>query len=174
MKPLEADKVEQLLEMLQKEPGQRIVHFTASSHILTKSLHQFCQTHNNDYYLCCTKEVFYDKSMTKYAGQNNIHIEKFNLQRPRYMMQAIKFDYLIVTVDLTEEDKGEFLEKCYPVIRTGGNIIIILPNLEFMEHDEWRDILQEQYYSSVNIIDDLFEHYDVIIAKRIHGKGKGN
>ncbi len=66
-----------------------------------------------------------------------------------------------------KEDKGKFLEKCYPVIKTGGNIIIILPNLEFMERDEWRDILQEQYYSSVNIIEDLFKHYDVIIAKRM-------
>ena len=171
MKPLEADKVKQLLEVLQKKPGQRIVHFTASSHILTKYLHRFCQTHNNDYYLYCTKDVFYDKSMTKYADQSNIHIAKFNLHRPSYLMKAIEFDYLIVTVDLTEEDKGEFLEKCSPIIKIGGNVIIIILNLEYTEHDTWRDILQEQYYGSVNIIDDLFEHHDVIIAKRMHGKG---
>jgi hypothetical protein len=170
MKPLEADKVEQLLEVLQKKPGQRIVHFTASSHILTKYLHRFCQTHNNDYYLYCTKDVFYDKSMTKYAGQSNIQIAKFNLHRPRYILKATEFDYLITTVDLTEEDKGKFLGKCYPILKTGGNIIIILPNSGYTERDEWRDILQEQYYGSVNIIDDLFEHYDVIIAKRMHGK----
>ena len=63
MKPIEADKVEQLLKILQKRSGQHLIHFTASSHILTKYLHQFCQTHDNEYYLYCTKDVFYDKSI---------------------------------------------------------------------------------------------------------------
>jgi len=170
MKPLESNKVEQLLEILEKKPGQRIVHFTTSSHILTKHLHQFCQTHNNDYYLYCTKDVFYDKSMTKYADQSNIRIVKFDLRRPRYMMQTIEFDCLIATLDFTAEDKEEFLEKCYPIIRTGGKIIIIIPNSGYPERDEWKELLQEQYYVSVSIIDDLFEHYDVIIAKRMHGQ----
>ena len=169
MKSLESNKVDQLLEVLGKKPGQRIVHFTTSSHILTKHLHQFCQAHNNEYYLYCIKDVFYDKSMTKYAGQSNISIVKFDLHSPRYMMQTIEFNYLIATLDFTEEDKGEFLQKCYPIIQTDGNIIIIIPNSGYPERNEWRDILQKQYYVSVNIIDDLFEHYDVITAKRIHG-----
>jgi len=168
MKPFEQDKVKQLLEILQKKPTQRIVHFTTSSHILTKYLHQLSQTHNHDYYLYCNKDVFYDKSMTKYADQSNIHIFKFDLHRPRYMVQPIEFDYLIATLDFTEEDKGEFLGKCSPLIRTGGTIMIIIPNSRYTERDEWKNILQKQYYTSVNIIDDLFEHYDVIIAKRVH------
>ena len=171
MKPFEPNKVKQLLKMLQKKPGQSIVHFTTSSHIVTKYLHQFCQTHNNNYYLNCTKDVFYDKSMTKYVDQRNICIVKFNLRRPSYTMHAIKFDYLIVTLDFTEENKGAFLEKCYPIIKIGANIIILIPNSGYPERDEWRELLQEQYYVSVNIIDDLFEHYDVIIAKHTNGGG---
>ena len=171
MKPLEANKVEQLLEVLQKEPAQRIGHFTASSHILTKYLHRFCQAYDNEYYLYCIKDVFYDKSITKYAGKSNIQIAKFNLHRPSYRMQTTEFDYLFITVDLEEENKKEFLKKCSTVIKTGGDIIIIFPKLGYVVQGEWRDILQQQCYISVKIIDDLFEHYDVIIAKRIDSKG---
>lgn len=86
-------------------------------------------------------------------------------------MQGIEFDYLIVTLDFTEEDKAEFLAKCYPIIRTGGNIIIIIPNSSYSERDEWSDILVDQNYVSTNIIDDFFEEYDVIVSKRMHGWG---
>lgn len=165
MKPFESDKVKKLLEVLHKKPAQRIVHFTLSSHILTKYLHQFCKTYDNDYYLYCIKDVFYDKSMTKYAGQSNMHIVKFDLHRPNYMIHDIEFDYLIVTLDFKDEDKRKFLEKCIPLLRTGGHIIIILPNLEYSQHNEWRDLLQDQHYVSISLIDDLFEHYDVIIGK---------
>ncbi len=171
MKNLEQDKVEQLLQIIQDKPGQRIVHFSDGSHILTKNLSEFCENHHSDYYLYCTKDAFYDKSVTKYAGQAHMHIVKFNLRRPRYMMQAVEYDYLIATLDFAEEDKAVFLEKCYPIIRTGGNIIILIPNSSYMERDEWRDLLVEQYYVSTNIIEDLFEHYDVIISKRMHGWG---
>ncbi|OQX77936.1 MAG: hypothetical protein B6D54_00785 [Epsilonproteobacteria bacterium 4484_65] len=92
MKTLEEDKLEQLLQIIQDTPGQRIVHFSDDSHILTKHLSECCKIHEGDYYLNCTK-------------------------------------------------------------------------------DEWRDILTEQYYVSTNIIDDLFEHYDVIVSKRMHGWG---
>lgn len=169
MKPLESNKVEKLLEILQIKPGQRVVHITSSSHILTKHLHQFCQTHNNAYYLYCTKDVFYDKCMTKYVDKSNIRIVKFDLRHPKYRMYDIDFDYLIATLDFREENKELFLEKCYPVIRRGGKIIIIIPNSKYPERDEWREILQKQHYISVNIINDLFEHYDVITAKRIDG-----
>jgi len=172
MKILEQDKVEQLLQIIQNKPGQRIVHFSEGSHIFTKTLSELCKRYNSQYYLYCTKDVFYDKSITKYADQPHMHITKFNLHRPRYMMQGIEYDYLISTLDFTIEDKNTFLEKCYPIITTGGNIIILIPNSGYPERDEWRAILEEHYYVSTNIIDDLFEHYDVIVSKRMHGWGK--
>jgi len=41
MKTLEEDKLEQLLQIIQDKPGQRIVHFSNGSHILTKHLSEF-------------------------------------------------------------------------------------------------------------------------------------
>jgi len=171
MKSLESNQVEQLLQILQKKHGQRIVHFCESPNIFIENLHQFCQTYDNAYYLYCTKDECYDTSLLHYTDQSHIKIFKFMLRRPRYLMQGIEYDYLISTLDFSSEDKEIFLEKCYPIIRTGGNIIIIIPNSSYAERDEWWDILEKQYYVSVSIIDDMFDEYDVIVAKRMHGWG---
>jgi hypothetical protein len=171
MKTREQDKVEQLLQIIQSKPGQRIVHFSDDSPMLTKSLSELCKQHDSAYHLYCTKDALYDTCSTTYENQAHMHTVKFNLRRPRYLMQGIEFDYLIVTLDFAEEDKAEFLKKCYPIIRTGGNIIIIIPNCSYDQRDEWSTILEEQYYVSTNIIDDLFEEYDVIVSKRMHGWG---
>ena len=171
MKNIEPSQVEQLLEIIQSKPGQRIVHFSDGSPILTDSLSNLCKTHDSAYHLYCTEDTCYDESMRNYEGQDHIRITKFMLRRPRYLMQGIEFDYLVSTMNFENKNKTEFLEKCYPIIRTGGNIIIIVPNAGYSERDEWQEILEEQYYVSVNIIDNFFEDYDVIVAKRMHGWG---
>ncbi len=171
MKPLESDKLEQLLEVIEAKPGQRIVQFADRDHTVSQGISETCKHYDNHYYLNCTEDTFYEESLVKFSDQPHIHISKFILRRPRYKMQGIEYDYLFATLDFEKEDKVEFLQKCYPIIRTGGNIIIIIPNSDYPQQDEWREILEEQYYVSSNIIDDLFEHYDVIIAKRMHGWG---
>ncbi len=166
MKTLEQDKVEQLLQIIQNKPRQRIVHFTESSHIFTKTLSKLCRKYDHQYYLFCTKDVFYDKSMTKYAGQPHMHITRSYLRHPRDMIQDTRYDYFISTLDLSKEDKTTFLEKCSPLIRTGGCIIILIPSSGYTEHEEWRTVLEKKNYGSTHITDDLFEHYDVIVSKR--------
>jgi phospholipid N-methyltransferase len=171
MKSIELNQVEQLLQIIQKKPTQRIVHFTDSAHPLTPMLLNFCQNQENDYYLYCTEEHSYEEMKNTYNNADYMHIVKFVLRRPRYLIQAIEYDYLISTLDFTDTDKTEFLSKCYPIIRTGGNLIVIIPNANYDTRDEWRDILEEQYYVSVNIIDDIFDDCDIIVAKRMHGWG---
>lgn len=168
MKILEQDKAEELLHIIQNKAGQRIIHFSDGSHILTRSLSKWCKKHHSHYYLYCTKGAFYDKSVTKYANQPHMHIVKFNLSHPKHIIQHINYDYLIATVDFTQQDKAVFLEKCYSVIgRAGGSLIILIPNSSYAQREEWRDILTGQYYVSINIIDDLFGEYDVIVSKRM-------
>lgn len=171
MKPIEPQQIEQLLEILQKKPAQRIVHFADKDHILTTHLHTFCLAQENDYYLYCTNTLFYEASLHTHQDKPQLHVKNFNLRRPRYLIQAIEYDYLITTLDFEKENKEEFLQKCYPIIRTGGNIILIIPNTGYAQWDEWRDILTEQYYVSINIIDNIFDAYDIVVAKRMHGWG---
>ena len=171
MKTLKKENIEQLLKIIQNKPGQRIVHFTSHTHPLIEPLKKLCEVYESHYHLYCTEETYYKECLAQYKEHPLIHVTNFKLRRPRYLMQGIEFDYLFTTLDYTKESKKEFLEKCYPIIRTGGNILIIIPNSNYPERDEWRDILEEQYYVSVTIIDDMFINHDVIVAKRMHGWG---
>jgi len=171
MKNLDPEEVAQLLQVIQKKPAQRIVHFCENASILNESLASLCKEYTNDYYIYCTDPTYFTEATETFATQAQVHTMNFNLRRPRYLMQAIEYDYLISTLDFTDKSKTEFLEKCYPIIRTGGNILLFISKTGYEERDEWWDVLEEQYYVSVNIIDNIFEHYDVISAKRMHGWG---
>ena len=171
MKYLEEDKLKQLLQIIQDKPAQRIVHFAEEDHTLIKILDNFCEKQKNDYYLHCITKSFYDDAIIKNKNKIHMQITHFNLKRSSYMFQGIEFDYLITTLDFFKADKNLFLQKCYPIIRTGGNIIIFIPKTNYVQRDEWQAILEEQYYVSTNIIDDLFNDYDIIVSKRMHGWG---
>jgi len=171
MKTLDPKQVEELLAIIQSKPGQRIVHFSEKENALSKILHQFSQENDNNYYLYCTEKTFYETAKEAYQGESHIRVVNFNTQRPRYMIQGIEYDYLIANLDFTQEDKAVFLGKCYPIIRTGGNIILLIPNSNSQMRDEWQSVLEEQYYVSVNIIDNIFDDFDVIVARRMHGWG---
>lgn len=166
MKILEKDKVKQLLQIMQNKQHQHILHFSEGSHLLTKTLAEICKSNNSSYHLYCAKEVFYDKCMTKYINQSHMYISKFDLVDVVYMKSGIEFDYLLSTLDFTQKDKGQFLKKCYPLLRCGGDIIILLPKSKFTIYDEWHTILEKQGYGSTHIETKLFEHYDVIFSKR--------
>lgn len=171
MKNIESTQVKELLQILAKKPGQRIVHFTDSNHTLTKHLQDFCQHIDTQYYLYAINDDCYDVLKPLYSNASHMKTIKFNLRRPRYLIQGIEYDYLLATLDFHTEDKREFLEKCYPIIRTGGNIILLIPNSTDLERDNWSTLLEETYYLSVNIIDNIFNDHDVIVAKRMHGWG---
>jgi len=171
MKTLDPKQVKQLLGIIQSKPGQRIVHFSEKEYGLSTVFHQFSQENDNNYYLYCTEKAFYEIAKETYQDESHIRVVNFNTQRPRYMIQGIEYDYLIVNIDFEQEDKAVFLGKCYPIIRTGGNIILLIPNASSQICDEWQSVLEEKYYVSVNIIDNIFDDFDVIVARRMHGWG---
>jgi hypothetical protein len=67
--------------------------------------------------------------------------------------------------------RSDFLKKTHSIIKNAGMILIFLPKEERTQYYEWTALLEEHYYVASSIIDDLFEHYDVIISKKMHGWG---
>ena len=165
MKILNPKQVELFLNILDKKPGQQIIHFSESSHLLTKKLQRFCQENNIHYNLYCTKDVFYDKSKTKYANTSHIDIFKFDLHSFNYISQGTKYDYLIVTLDFTKVCKRQFLERSCPILRQGGSLIIITPQSDNTGLHEWQSILHDEPYETVNTFNTILDDYDVILAK---------
>jgi hypothetical protein len=64
----------------------------------------------------------------------------------------------------------QFTKTVYTHIKNGGNIIIFLPKNNLRVLDSWRQTLEENYFVASNTID-IFDEYEVLISKKMHGWG---
>lgn len=170
MKQLEEKNIDQLLGIINLYPSVDIAHFSDGSHLLSKKIYQFCDEHEYNYLLNCISDICYEKALSKYGSAEHITVRHFDLDRPRYMIQAKTYDYLFVTADIADKDKSSFLKKSYPVIKNAGLILIFVPKDDMEQRQIWSELLQENYFVATNTLD-IFSKYDVIISKKIHGWG---
>ena len=171
MEKIEKTKLGQLLQIVPDHPMIRIAHFADSGEWMTEVLADFCHEKGYEYQINCTDADFYEKTKEKYRNSENVRTVKFPLQRPRYMMQAKIYDFLFVTSEIDADMREAFVTRCHPIIKNAGNILIFLPKGEREERYDWMRLLEEHYYVATNTIDDMFEHYDVLISKKMHGWG---
>lgn len=171
MKNIELDPLKKLLEIIPDYPALRIAHFADSGEEMTEVLSDFCIARSYEYQINCIDPDFYEYLHKRYKDTEWIHPVKFSLQRPRYMMQGKLYDFLFVTIPVSLEERSDFLKKTHGIIKNAGNILIFLPKGSYEERYSWVDLLEEHYYVASNTIEDLFENYDVLISKKMHGWG---
>ena len=171
MKNIEQDKLEKLLGIIPSSPALRIAHFTDSGEMMTEILSNFCKEREYEYRINCTNNSFFDLISAKYKDMTNIKTIKFSLERPRYMMQGKMYEYLFVTSNINEEMRSDFIKKAHGIIKNAGDILIFLPKGSYEERYSWILLLEEHYYVASNTIDGLFENYDILISKKMHGWG---
>jgi hypothetical protein len=87
------------------------------------------------------------------------------------MMQGKQYDYLFVSNNIEGEDKNEFLKKVHKIILNSGNIILFIEKNNLKDRHEWTQLLEDNYFVATNTIDDMFEYYDIVISKKMHGWG---
>ncbi|MEA1952859.1 MAG: hypothetical protein U9O24_00515 [Campylobacterota bacterium] len=171
MKNIEKNRIEQLLEIISDAPALRIAHFTEGGEPFIEALNDFCHEKTYEYQLNCTTPSFYEEMKTKFELTPHLKAVNFSLDRPRYMTQAKLYEYLFVTTRIKEETRSDFLKKVHGIIKNAGIIIVFLPKGSLEERYHWVSLLEEHYFVASNTIDDLFEHYDVLISKKMHGWG---
>jgi ADP-heptose:LPS heptosyltransferase len=171
MKNIEQDKLEKLLEIVPSSPALRIAHFTDEGEEYIEILNKFCQNREYEYQINCTNKSFFDFLNEKYKETNSVKPINFSLQRPRYMIQGKIYEYVFVTAKIEKEIRSDFIKRVHSIIKNSGNIIIFLPKGSYEERYSWIELLEEHYYVASNTIDDLFENYDVLISKKMHGWG---
>jgi len=167
---LEENKIDQLLGIINMYPAIRVMHFSDGSHLLTKKIHELCKKHEYEYQLNCTNEIYFQKATTKYKDSKIIHIKRINLAQPRYNIQAKAYDYLFVTSDISQEERESFLKKSYSVIKNAGLILIFIPKGDLEQNYIWSELLSKNNFVATNTLD-IFEQYDLIISKKMHGWG---
>jgi hypothetical protein len=165
------EKLNLLLEIIQHKPATRIAHISNGSHTLSKAIVNMCEEMDYEYQLYTTKDVYFDKSKTKYKDNNKINVTNLNLKRPSYQIQGRDYEYLFVTTEIEGETLDNFFNRCYKIIKHAGNIIIFIPKKNYAIRDKYISTLEEQNFVSTSLIDDICDNYDVIVSRRMHGWG---
>ncbi len=171
MKNIEKEKLKKLLEIIPSTPALRIAHFAESGKMMTEVLSDFCQKKEYEYQINCTDHSFFDEMDANFKESKLVKPIKFTLERPRYMMQGKIYEYLFITTVIEKDMRSDFLKKAHSIIKNAGNILIFLSKGSYQERYHWMELLEEHYYVASNTIDDLFENYDVLISKKMHGWG---
>jgi len=172
MKDLEKDKLEILLQIIGTNPSLQIAHFTQEYDTLTKSLHRYCKTEGYHYQLNCTDHASFKTLLERYKEDMTTKVRELPLERNSYMLQAKQYDYVFITCNIQEILRDNFLQRVHKIILNAGNLILFIPKNNMTERYNWVTLLEENYYVATSTIDDLFENYDVIISKKMHGWGK--
>ncbi len=171
MKPIEATKLFQLLQIIPDHPMIRIVHFADSGETLPEILSSFTAQKGYEYQINALDTAYFNLLQKHLQTAPHIKLVNFTLTRPRYMIQGKLYDYVFVTADIDDAIREDFLKRVHPVMKNGGNILIFLSKGDHSRRWEWLRLLEENYYVASNTIDNLFEHYDLLISKKMHGWG---
>ncbi|SFV60901.1 hypothetical protein MNB_SV-3-1037 [hydrothermal vent metagenome] len=171
MKHLEKDKLQSLLDIIGSNPSLQIAHFTKESSLLTQMLSEYCNQREYLYQINCTDLVSFGEMKKNIKNNKNIQIKNIPLERKAYMIQGKQYDFLFVTTPIENDMKSDFLRKAHTIICNAGNIIIFINKRNKEERYHWITLLEEHDYVATSTIDDLFEEYDIIISKKMHGWG---
>jgi|GEM_PF-557026 len=171
MEHLEKEPLEQLLQIVPNYPAVRLLHFCDGGEDLPSVLADFCAEKAYEYQINALNEACFTAMQTRFETHAHVKTVKFSLERPRYMIQGKMFEYVFVTASVEPSIREAFLQRVHPTMKNGGNILIFIPKGDHAQRFEWMRLLEENYFVATNTIDDLFEHYDLLISKKMHGWG---
>jgi len=134
-------------------------------------LNEYCQKRDYQYQINVLENAFYEQISEKFKKTDTTQVKNFPLERKSYMIQGKQYDFIFVTATINNDIRADFLKKVHHVMRNAGNIIIFISKGDLSERDNWITLLEEENYVATNTIDDLFEYYDIIISKKMHGWG---
>jgi hypothetical protein len=170
MKNLEPKRVEQLLSIIPQHPAMRIMQISQSGLQLSDALASFATDRDYEFLLNVTNDIFYEEIKDRYSDNQECKIKKLKLQQRRYVSMAKMYDFVFVTASIPNKMQEQFTKTVYTHIKNGGNIIIFLPKNNLRVLDSWRQTLEENYFVASNTID-IFDEYEVLISKKMHGWG---
>ena len=171
MKLIEKEKLDQLLTIIPDHPMIRLLHFADSGIELPRMLDAYVTQKEYEYQLNCTDQAYFAYIERTLKPGKQTKVRHFALTRPRYIQQGKLYDFVFVTSVIASDMREAFVQRLHPVIKNGGNILLFLPKGDHAQRFEWMRLLEENYYVASNTIDDLFEHYDLLISKKMHGWG---
>ena len=166
---LDPKKCAQLTQIISPHyPNQQIMHLSDGSCDLHRTLYEVTKSKGFDYDLRLIEWETNDLDAAAHAGCT---IEAMDLNRRQYNKHAKKYDNIFTTLrsETLEADLQSVLRKFYRILKNAGVLVMLIekdsPLLQSIDQE-----LENSYYSAVGHID-IFDDYEVITAKKLHGWG---
>jgi len=170
MKKLEQKAIEQLLSIIPNHPAQRIMQISDGGTELSDTIQTLVKEEEYEFLLAVTQEEVYPSLKHHYKEESECSVKLIQLTNRRYVSMAKVYDYLFVTAEIPLEMAHEFSKTVHTHIKNSGNIIMFLPKNDVQTLNIWKETLSENLYVAISDID-MFEHYEILIAKKMHGWG---
>lgn len=143
-------EIEFFLSLFQKTPNSSILHISKNCIAITTILENYSSK--------------IDAKLT-YKDLNTLNLEKFQLS-------ARNFEYAIISNCLDEiKNNNKFIQEIYHSLENSANVILI-ENKKNNNVLTMVDILDKNDFRATNSID-IFEDYNLVIAKKMHMWGNG-
>jgi len=171
MKNIDKVQLKTLIDIIGSLPSLQIAHFTNEEDSLSDMLNEYCHERGYLYQINTSDRSFAEGVSEKLRDTETTQVKFFPLERNAYMIQGRQYDFLFVSIEIEDALKGDFLKKVHKIMRNAGNIIIFIPKGDRKTRYSWTALLEEHYFVATSTINDLFENYDVVISKKMHGWG---
>jgi len=135
---------------------------------LTQRLFEHTQRCDYDFQLNLLHSDQLEEYKSRFSSSSS-SVRLLHLKQPRYGMQGKFYDYLYVSATIEEEMLGEFIQKVYTVIKSGG-IILAFTDKNPQTYERWFHALQDNYFVAINPID-ISDDFHIISARKMHGWG---
>jgi hypothetical protein len=170
MKNLETKSIKQLLEIIPDHPGLRLSQFSDGGELFSDALSALCLEREYEYQLNILNEEFYPKAVERYGNNELSSVKKIKWEQRRYGSPAKQYDFLFITAEIPKEHRKFFAKTIHSHIKSAGHLILFLEKNNQKNIEEWYSFLEEYLFVAMNTID-LFENYEIFIAKKMHGWG---
>ena len=170
MKNLESKKIEQLLSIIPDHPALRVMQIAESKTDLSHALSALAEEREYEFLLNLTESESYEEIKESYQESDASTVKLMKFDQRRYVTMAKMYDYVFVTATVPEELQEQFAKTIHEHIKNAGNIILFLEKNSLKVLDGWQRTLEENYFVATNTID-LFEEYEILISKKMHGWG---
>jgi len=135
---------------------------------LTQRLFEHTQRCDYDFQLNLVCSDKLEEYKSRFSSPSS-SVRLLHLKQPRYGMQGKFYDYLYTSATIEEEMLGEFIQKVYTVIKSGG-IILAFTDKNPQTYERWFHALQDNYFVAINPID-ISDDFHIISARKMHGWG---
>jgi hypothetical protein len=171
MKKLDKKSIDLLLEIIPNHPGLRISQFSDGGDSFSNALSELSLLREYEFQLnVVDNEEFYEKAQQLYSKEKLSSVKRIKWDQRRYASPAKQYDFLFITADIPKNHRKLFAKTIHSHIKSSGHLVLFLEKDNYQNIDEWYSFLEEYLFVAINTID-LFDNYEILIAKKMHGWG---